>query len=153
MTVTPAQSQPIYPTVQAAGLTTVRSSLDLLELPYPFSQVHLLTVSEFADMARKRRGRAGRRLPPVNEQVLEELHRQRFTQWRRMGRDRQTRDLQKHLETSTVTIEKLKQDLDPWVRLLMPASLGEAASCLLAHDFAMVLTKLAPEETVEALSA
>ncbi len=75
MTVAPAESPPIYPTVRAAGLTTARSSLDLLELPYPFSQVHLLTVSEFADMASKRRGRAGRRLPPVNEQVLEELHR------------------------------------------------------------------------------
>ena len=75
MTVAPAESPSVYPTVRAAGLTTVRSSLDLLELPYPFSQVHLLTVSEFADMARKRRGRAGPRLPPVDEQVLEELHR------------------------------------------------------------------------------
>ena len=75
MTVAPAESPSIYPTVRAAGLTTVRSSLDLLELPYPFSQVHLLTVSEFAEMAGKRRGRAGRRLPPVDEQVLEELHR------------------------------------------------------------------------------
>lgn len=75
MTVAHAGSASLYPTVRAAGLTTARSSLDLLELPYPFSQVHLLTVSEFAGMAGKRRGRAGRRLPPVNEQVLEELHR------------------------------------------------------------------------------
>src|SRR5262249_22250996 len=75
VTVAPAESPSIYPTVRASGLTTVRSSLDLLELPYPFSQVHLLTVSEFADMARRRRGRAGRHLPPVDEQVLEELHR------------------------------------------------------------------------------
>ena len=75
MTAAPLESAPLYPTVRPAGLTTARSSLDLLELPYPFSQVHLLTVSEFADMAGKRRGRAGRRLPPVNEQVLEELHR------------------------------------------------------------------------------
>ena len=75
MPVAPAESAPLYPTVRAAGLTTVRSSLDLLELPYPFSQVRLLTVSEFADLARKRRGREACHLPPINEQVLEELHR------------------------------------------------------------------------------
>ena len=75
MTAAPLETAPLYPTVRPAGLTTARSSLDLLDLPYPFSQVSLLTVSEFADMVRKRRGRAGRRLPPVNEQVLEELHR------------------------------------------------------------------------------
>jgi hypothetical protein len=75
VTVALADSASLYSTAGAAGLTTVRSSLDLLDLPYPFSQVNLLTVREFADMAGKRRGRAGRRLPPVNEQVLEELHR------------------------------------------------------------------------------
>lgn len=69
------KSAPSYSTVRPAALTTARASLDLLELPYPFSQLHLLTVSEFADMARKRRGRAGRHVPPVNEQVVEELHR------------------------------------------------------------------------------
>ena len=75
MTVAAAESASFYPTARSAGLTTARSSLDLLELPNPFSQVHLLTVSEFAGMAGKRCGRADRRLPPVNEQVLEELHR------------------------------------------------------------------------------
>ena len=74
MTVAPTESASSYPTVRSAGLTTGRSSLDLLELPYPFSQVHVLTVSEFSGW-HKRCGRAGRRMPPVDEQVLEELHR------------------------------------------------------------------------------
>ncbi len=85
--------------------------------------------------------------------VLEDLHRLRFTQWRKMGRERQIHDLQEHLETSTLTVEALKCDLDRWVTLLIPAGMGEAASCLLAHDFAMLLAKLAPEETAEAMSA
>jgi hypothetical protein len=75
VTVAAAESAALYPTARSAGLTTGRSSLDLLELPYPFSQVHLLTVSEFAGMAGKRCGRAGRRMPAVNDQILEELHR------------------------------------------------------------------------------
>ncbi len=65
-----------YPTVASASAATIRSSLDLLSLPYPFSQVGLLTVSEFVKLGEQRRSRAARGLiPPVNEQVLEELHR------------------------------------------------------------------------------
>jgi hypothetical protein len=64
-----------YPTVTSATAATTRSSLDLLLLPYPFSQVGLLTGSEFVRLAEQRRSRAARGLiPPVNEQVLEELH-------------------------------------------------------------------------------
>jgi hypothetical protein len=44
-------------------------------LPYPFSQVGLLTASDFARLAGQRRRRAARSLPQVDEQVLEELHR------------------------------------------------------------------------------
>jgi hypothetical protein len=64
-----------YPTVRAAGAATPRTSLDLLGLPYPFSQVGLLTASQFAELATQRRNRADQSLPPVNEQTLQELHR------------------------------------------------------------------------------
>jgi hypothetical protein len=70
----PTASQPPYPTVRSAKAATARSSLDLLGLPYPFSQVGLLTASSFVELAEERRSRAGRNLP-INEQVLEELHR------------------------------------------------------------------------------
>lgn len=65
----------IYPTVGSAVAATARPSLELFDLPYPFSQVGLLTPTEFAKLAEQRRSRAGRSWPPVNEQVLEELHR------------------------------------------------------------------------------
>ena len=74
----PVEAEPsstLYPTVRAAGATTARTSLDLLELPYPFSQVGLLSASEFAKLATERRSRADRSSPPVNEQTLHELHR------------------------------------------------------------------------------
>jgi hypothetical protein len=64
-----------YPTIRTAEGAAARSSLELLSLPYPFSQVGLLTASEFARLAGQRRSRAARRLPQVDEQVLEELHR------------------------------------------------------------------------------
>ena len=70
----PKASHPLYSTIRSAEAATVRSSLELLGLAYPFSQVGLLTPSDFARLAEERRGRAGRSLPPVNEQVLEELH-------------------------------------------------------------------------------
>lgn len=68
-------SDRVHPTVGSASVTTSRSSLDLFELPYPFSQAKLLTPSEFGKLAEQRRNRAEQGLPPVNEQVLEELHR------------------------------------------------------------------------------
>ena len=46
-----------YPSVQRAKASTSRSSLDLLSLTYPFSQVGLLTASDFAKEAEHRRGR------------------------------------------------------------------------------------------------
>jgi hypothetical protein len=67
--------QPQYATVRRAEAATARSSLDLLGLPYPFSQLGLLTASEFAKLAERRRRRTARGLPAVNEHVLEELHR------------------------------------------------------------------------------
>ena len=78
--------------------------------------------------------------------VLEELHRQRFAQWRKSGRERQVRDLRKYMETSALTTEELNSRLDDWVDRLMPAGLGDAARCLLAHDLAMLLAKLAPAD-------
>jgi hypothetical protein len=65
-------TRPVYSTVRRAEAATARSSLDLLSLPYPFSQLGLLTASDFAA---ERRSRAGRSLPSINEQILEELHR------------------------------------------------------------------------------
>ncbi len=67
-------SSTLYSTVRAAGAATTRTSLDLLELPYPFSQVGLLSAKEFAELATQRRSRADRSLPPVNDQTLQELH-------------------------------------------------------------------------------
>jgi hypothetical protein len=64
-----------YSTIRAAEAAAARSSLALLSLSYPFSQVGLLTASDFARLAGQRRSRAARRLPQVDEQVLEELHR------------------------------------------------------------------------------
>jgi hypothetical protein len=64
-----------YPTIQPAVAATGRSSLDLLDLPYPFSQVGLLTASDFANLAGQRRSWAMRGLPSLDAQVLEELHR------------------------------------------------------------------------------
>ena len=64
-----------YPAIQPAAAATGRSSLDLLSLPYPFSQVGLLTAAEFATLAGQRRSRATQGLPPLDAQVLEELHR------------------------------------------------------------------------------
>ena len=69
------QGRKLYPTVRAAGAVTARSSLELLGLPYPFSQVRLLGASEFAKLAMERRSRADRSLPVINEQTLEDLHR------------------------------------------------------------------------------
>ncbi|SOD73545.1 hypothetical protein SAMN05892883_2837 [Jatrophihabitans sp. GAS493] len=43
------------PTVPTALATSSRSSLDLLHLPYPFSQVPLLTASDMLDAAKIRR--------------------------------------------------------------------------------------------------
>jgi hypothetical protein len=64
-----------FPMVQRATAATPRSSLDLLSLRYPFSQLGLMNADEFASQAERRRGRGMRSLPPVNAQVLEELHR------------------------------------------------------------------------------
>lgn len=70
-----APERPVFPTVRRAEAVTARSSLDLLSLPYPFSQLGLLTASDFAGLAGERRSRATLSLPSINEQVLEELHR------------------------------------------------------------------------------
>lgn len=61
--------------VPSASAATSRSSLDLLSLSYPFSQLGLMSADEFAKQAERRRSRGMRSLPPVNVQVLEELHR------------------------------------------------------------------------------
>lgn len=66
----PVEASPsptLYPTVQAAGAATTRTSLDLLKLPYPFSQADLLDASKFAELATQRRSCTDRSLPPVND--------------------------------------------------------------------------------------
>ncbi|MEU9407544.1 hypothetical protein AB0E08_17945 [Streptomyces sp. NPDC048281] len=61
--------------IQEAVAVTARPSLDLLGLPFPFSQLGLLTARQFADEANKRRPRMRNQTPSINEQILEELHR------------------------------------------------------------------------------
>ncbi len=69
------QEEPIvYSSIKSARDGTGRSSLDLLSLIYPFSQIGLLSARDFATEAAKRRDRSVQHLP-MNEQVLEELHR------------------------------------------------------------------------------
>ncbi len=63
-----------YSSVRASQAATPRSSLDLLSLPYPFSQVGLLSATDFAKLAERRRGYADRGLP-MDLHVLEVLHR------------------------------------------------------------------------------
>ena len=74
--------------------------------------------------------------------VLEELHQERFAQWRKSGRERQAEDLRLHLETSAETIGRLNGRLNEWADLLLPSGSGDAARCLLAHDLAMLAAKL-----------
>lgn len=61
--------------IRNALAATSRSSLDLLRLRYPLSQVGPLTADEFAKQSERRRPPSVDDLPPVNAQVLEELHR------------------------------------------------------------------------------
>lgn len=70
-----SEGEGLFSTVQKASAATARSSLELLSLRYPFSQVGLLSADEFAKQAERRRSRGMHSLPPVNTQVLEELHR------------------------------------------------------------------------------
>src|ERR1700753_495809 len=71
----PAQAGREYSLIRAADGAAAVSSLELLRLHYPFSQVGLLTAREFAGLAGQRRSRGPQRLPQVDERVLEELHR------------------------------------------------------------------------------
>ena len=63
-----------YSSVQTAKAATSRSSLDLLSLSFPFSQIGLLTAADFAKEAERRRSRSARHWR-MDVQVLEELHR------------------------------------------------------------------------------
>ena len=76
--------------------------------------------------------------------VLEQLHRERFAQWRELGRERQTRDIGKYLESASLTPATLKSQLDEWAGAMAPASVSAEDRCLFSHDLAMVAEKLAP---------
>jgi len=78
--------------------------------------------------------------------VLEEIHRQRFAQWRRSARDRQSRDLKKYQELSKLTLDSMKTRIEEWAGVAMPPRSGSAARCLLAHDLAMLVEMLAPKD-------
>jgi hypothetical protein len=107
----------------------------------------LVLLGSARDSAGQYRDRESERQFGAEEtgRVLDELHRQQFARWRKLGRDRQARDLKKYTETSTLTPDTLKGQLDRWVGVLMPSWSGSAARCLLAHDLAMLLETLAPE--------
>jgi len=59
-----------------------------------------------------------------------------------LGRDHQTRDLKKYAESSSLTPEMLKDQLDEWAGTLMPPGAKSADRSLLVHDLAMVLERL-----------
>ena len=61
--------------LQSAAAATPRSSLELLNLRFPFSQLGLMSADEFARQAERRRSRGLRSQPAISTQVLEELHR------------------------------------------------------------------------------
>jgi hypothetical protein len=82
--------------------------------------------------------------------VLEELHRRHFEEWRSLGRERQTRDVGKYLETSPLTPAGFKSQLEEWVGVLVPAGSGDEDRCMFSHDLAMVAERLAPTPIVEA---
>ena len=60
---------------QSAAAATPRSSLELLNLRFPFSQLGLMSAHEFAKQAERRRSKGLRSRPAISRQVLEELHR------------------------------------------------------------------------------
>lgn len=60
---------------QSAAAATSRSSLELLGLRFPFSQLGLLSADEFAKQAERRRSKGLRSRPTITTQVLEESHR------------------------------------------------------------------------------
>src|SRR5580700_8374568 len=60
---------------QSAAAATPRSSLELLSLRFPFSQLGLMGADEFAKQAERRRSKGMRSRPAITTQVLEELHR------------------------------------------------------------------------------
>jgi hypothetical protein len=64
-----------YATVRRAAADTERSSLKLLELPYPFTQDDLRTPNEFAKIAARQLSRRDNRRLKLDEHVLEALHR------------------------------------------------------------------------------
>jgi hypothetical protein len=65
-----------YQTIVRPTLSTTRTSVDLLGLAWPFSQVRLLTQDEFLRQAADRRVRVGGyRGHDLNRSALEELHR------------------------------------------------------------------------------
>lgn len=70
-----SEQERVTSSVQRAVAATSRSTLDLLKLRYPFSQVGLMNANDFAKQAQRRRSYAMRSLPPINTQTLEELHR------------------------------------------------------------------------------
>ena len=74
--------------------------------------------------------------------VLEQLHREQFEAWRSLGRERQTRDIARYLETSATTPAMLKSRLEEWVDAMVPADSDDR--CLFSHDLAMIAEKLAP---------
>jgi hypothetical protein len=58
---------------QSAAAATPRSSLELLNLRFPFSQLGLVSADEFAKQAERRRSKGLRSRPAISTQVLQEL--------------------------------------------------------------------------------
>jgi hypothetical protein len=61
-----------------------------------------------------------------------------------LGRDGQTRDIGKYLETSPLTPSGFKLRMDQWVGLLVPVGSADEDRCMFSHDLAMVAERLAP---------
>jgi hypothetical protein len=81
--------------------------------------------------------------------VLEQLHGEHFAEWRALGRDQQTRDLDRYLQTSPVTPAMLKSRIEEWGAMLIPPGCDVESRCLFTHDFAMVVETLSPTPVAE----
>ena len=135
-------------TVEAPAPCPSHWAAKLAQHPTSFGAIESLGETKDAASGKYRDEESERQFgAEETHRVLEQLHRQRFEEWRGFPRDRQTRDLKKYFETSLVTPVGVKAELEQWVKVLIPPSVLDRA--LFAHDFAMALAPLVPKPVID----